>query len=107
MYVQTFPAPGQQVQISLNGGDRPVWSRDGTELYYISADQRMMAVSVKTVPKFEAGAPHELFEVHIGQANAATFDVSKDGRFLIPNAVGRSAATPMTVVLNWTVGLKN
>jgi eukaryotic-like serine/threonine-protein kinase len=106
VYVQTFPTPGQQVQISLNGGDRPVWSRDGKELYYIGADQRMMAVSVKTAPKFEAGAPKELFEVHIGQANMATFDVGKDGRFLIPNVVGRSAATPMTVVLDWTAGLK-
>jgi len=33
-------------------------------------------------------------------------DVSKDGRFLIPAAVGQSANVPITVVLNWQVGLK-
>ncbi|HTD42874.1 MAG TPA: hypothetical protein VK687_01785 [Bryobacteraceae bacterium] len=35
------------------------------------------------------------------------YDVSKDGRFLIPTQVQQSATAPMTVVVNWTAALKN
>jgi hypothetical protein len=34
------------------------------------------------------------------------YDVSKDGRFLIPTPVEKSESTPFTVVVNWTAGLK-
>jgi hypothetical protein len=32
---------------TVNGGGKPVWSRDGKELYFIGADQKMMAAAVK------------------------------------------------------------
>ena len=38
---------------------------------------------------------------------ASWFDVSKDGRFLVPNQAGDAAVSvPTTVVINWTAGLK-
>jgi len=66
-----------------------------------------MAVNVKAVmqdgkPAFQAGVPKALFET---RANGA-FDVSRDGRFLMPVPVERSAALPFTVVLNWQAALK-
>jgi dipeptidyl aminopeptidase/acylaminoacyl peptidase len=103
IYVQAFPAPGGKSQISTSGGDHPVWSRDGKELYYIAADGKMMAVEVKTGAKFEAGSPKSLFDAHLAGNG---FDVGKDGRFLIPVPVEQGGATPITVVLNWTAGLK-
>jgi hypothetical protein len=36
-----------QWQISAAVGDKPRWSRDGTELFYIAPDGKMMAVPVK------------------------------------------------------------
>lgn len=36
----------------------------------------------------------------------AWFDISKDGRFLIPAAVEESAGAPLTVVVNWQAELK-
>src|SRR5207253_9167235 len=33
VYVQSFPNPGRKYQISVNGGETPVWSRDGKELH--------------------------------------------------------------------------
>ena len=36
----------------------------------------------------------------------ASFDVSKDGRFLLPVLVEQEASTPMTVTLNWPQMLK-
>jgi Tol biopolymer transport system component len=103
VYVQTFPVPGGKSQISTNGGDQPRWSRDGKELFYIAADGKMMAVEVTTGPKFEAGVPKPLFDAHLAGTG---FDVSKDGRFLIPTAVEQSGTAPITVVINWTAGLK-
>jgi serine/threonine protein kinase len=104
VYVQTFPIPGGKWQVSTNGGAIPVWSRDGKELFFIGADQRMMVVEVNDGAKFEASVPKPLFQVPGGYS---WFDVSKDLRFLIPTPVEQSARLPITVVINWTAGLKN
>ncbi len=106
VYVQTFPTPGGKWQVSMNGGGSPVWSRDGKELYFIGADQKMMVVEAKGGAKFEASVPKALFDVHTVNGLNFVFDVSKDGRFLIPTPVEPSANVPMTVVVNWTAGLK-
>jgi eukaryotic-like serine/threonine-protein kinase len=89
-----------------NGGTRPVWSRDGKELYFIGADGKLMAVDVKSGPdgSFEAGAPKGLFDPHTSGAQTDRFDVAKDGRFLIPAVVEQSGGA-ITVVVNWTAGL--
>ena len=105
IYVQTFPTPGGKWQVSTNGGDRPVWSRDGKELYFLGADGKLMAVEVKGGTKFEAGLPKPLFDAHLGLASS-WYDVGKDGRFLIPVAAEQTANAPMTVVVNWTAALK-
>jgi eukaryotic-like serine/threonine-protein kinase len=106
IYVQTFPKPGGKWPVSINGGTRPLWSRDGKELYFIGADGKLMVVDVKSGPggSFDAGTPKALFDPHIGGDVANWFDVSKDGRFLIPAMVEQSGA-PITVVVNWTAGL--
>jgi len=75
-------------------------------MYFIGADQKMMAADVKgSANKFEAGIPKPLFDVHLG-GQAQELDVGKDGRLLIPTAVERPGNPPLTVVLNWTAGLK-
>jgi Tol biopolymer transport system component/class 3 adenylate cyclase len=106
IYVQTFPTPGGKWQVSTNGGDSPIWSEDGKELYFIGADRKMMAVEVKAGTKFEADLPKPLFDVRL-QAGIPVprYDVSKDGRFLIPVPLDQST-TAMTVVFNWPAGLK-
>ena len=120
VYVQTFPTPGEKWQISASGGSHPVWSWDGKELFFIGgttpdvllgADQKLMAVEVKGdiatgTATFEAGIPKPLFDTHLPTTFTIRFDVSKDGRFLMPVHVERSASVPMTVVVNWTAGLK-
>jgi Tol biopolymer transport system component/predicted Ser/Thr protein kinase len=107
IYVTTFPQPGGKWQISTDGGSYPVWSRDGKELFYISADGKMMAVDVKSGPKFDPGVPRSLFDVGTDfTAYGDGYDVGNDGRFLIPVSVEQSGAHPITVVLNWQAGLK-
>jgi serine/threonine protein kinase len=104
IFVQTFPTPGDKWQISSNGGLFPVWSRDGKELYFIGADQKLMAVDMKDGPD-KADAPKPLFDIRLG-GGAEGFDVSGDGRFLIPTQVTQGSAAPITVVVNWQTALK-
>jgi Tol biopolymer transport system component len=106
IYVQTFPTPGGKWEVSTNGGGYPVWSKDGKELFFIDRTGRMMAVEVRGGgAKFEAGVPKPLFDTRFPFGNA-WYDVSKDGRFLIPTPVGESANQSIMVVVNWTAGLK-
>ena len=105
VYVVSFPDPGGKWQISTDGGHTPVWSRDGRELYFVSASNQLMSVPVKLAgTKLEAGQPKALFEVRLG--TNVNFDVSKDGRFLIPTGSREASSAPMDVVLNWQAALK-
>jgi hypothetical protein len=63
----------------------------------------MMVAEVKFGSRFEAGTPHSLFDA--GTGVIAWYDVSKDGRFLIPTPVEQTSRVQMTVVVNWTAGL--
>jgi Tol biopolymer transport system component len=105
IYVQSFPEHDGKWQISTSGGDWPVWSRDGRELYFISADDKTMAVDIKgSGTSFQAGVPKELFPV-LAQEQ---YNVSKDGRFLIHVPDNQNAAgVPLTVVKHWQAGIEN
>jgi Tol biopolymer transport system component len=114
VYVQTFPAPGGKWPVSTSGGDLPIWSRDGNELFFIGADRKLMAVDVKSraskdttgkdVVTFEAGMPKALFGTRLGAGT--WYDVDQKGRFLMPTELEQAATVPMTIVVNWTAGLK-
>ena len=100
IYVISFPQPTEKWQISTDGGQAPVWSRDGRELYYYAGNGKIMAVDIKPGTRFQFGVPKALFEART-QSNNVHIDVSKDGRFLLPALVEPESSTPMTVVLNW------
>ena len=109
VYVQTFPKPGGKWQVSINGGNFPIWSKDGKELYFLGLDGKMMAAEVRSVPgkdgaTFERGVPKPLFDAHM--AGDAWFDVSKDGKFLIPVPVEQPGVAPINIVVNWQAALK-
>ena len=82
--------------------------------FFAGADGKMTAVAVRamTEPKssFETGAPMPLFESNIietGAFLAFQYDVTADGkRFLVVTNVAASSTPPLTVVVNWTAGLK-
>jgi Tol biopolymer transport system component len=93
--------------ISSEGGDKPRWSSDGRELYYIAPDRKLMAVRVTSGATFEPGVAVPLFELPI-VAGFMPYDVARDGRFLV-NVVGdvdTRRSTPLTVVLDWRAALR-
>jgi eukaryotic-like serine/threonine-protein kinase len=108
VYVQTFPLSDRKWPVSTSGGYEPRWRGDGREIYYLSADRKLMAVPVGPGPSF--GVPKPLFQtrVPIGVDPFRThYDVSGDGqRFLVNTQIGDPAPNPITVVLNWTAALK-
>ena len=111
VYVRSFPDRGGKWPVSTNGGAQPRWRRDGKELFYISADKKLMAVDViADGASFEPAVPKALFDLRVpgnlpGPRN--WYAVSKDGqRFLVTTNLEESTAQPTTVVLNWTADLK-
>lgn len=61
---------------------------------------------------FEAGAPVGLFDAHMVHLTPDVFfeyDVTADGKSFLINTTGgpdAASAQPLTVVTNWTAGLK-
>jgi len=69
VYVQPFPGPGDKRRVSKNGGAQVRWPRLGKELFYIAADERLMAVPIQFSSDGQAiqiGTPTPLFTTHIG-----------------------------------------
>jgi len=83
VWVRPLSGAGQW-QVSHDGGETPIWSRDGRELYYVDGDT-LMAAPVRLDRGFESGAPRALFTADFkrGFGGARAFDVSRDGRFLL------------------------
>ena len=103
IYVQSFPTPGKKWTVSLGGGSRPVWSRDGRELFYIASDRKLMVCTVKVRATLETGSPQPLFVTR--QSITRFFDVSPDGRrFLLVDPLPNPITPPMNLVINWTTG---
>jgi len=56
VYVDRFPERGAKRLVSTGGGGWPRWSRDGSEIFYLSRDNRLMVGVVQsTREKLEIG----------------------------------------------------
>jgi Tol biopolymer transport system component len=111
IYVRPFPdVSARQWRVSPAGGVSPLWSRDGSTLFYRNG-QAIMAVSVRGATPDDWSAPEKLFEgPYFFVEGPRMFDVAPDGRFLMLKAAGgdADAGTPasLIVVQNWTEELK-
>jgi Tol biopolymer transport system component/predicted Ser/Thr protein kinase len=107
LYVQPFPGPGGKWQVSSAGAGPARWRGDGRELFYVAPDRKLMAVEVKTEGGFEVGVPTPLFDTRMKLAPGRQFDATADGKKFLLNAVNlEDAASPITLVINWTAGLR-
>jgi serine/threonine protein kinase/Tol biopolymer transport system component len=103
IYVRNFPDSREKWLVSNGGGSMPAWRGDGGEIYYISAEHKMMAVPVKLAAGLEAGTPVPLFEVRIlDHPSLRQYDVTADGqRFLLDRPITQESSDPITLVQNW------
>lgn len=111
IYVLPYPGPGPERTASTAGGREPVWSRDGTELFYRTEDQ-LMVVDVELGDRFHASQPRPLFrDVYerdaAGRCGVPNYDVTPDGeRFLMVRRDETTQGAAVVVVLNWTEELR-
>ncbi|MDP2322302.1 MAG: protein kinase [Acidobacteriota bacterium] len=108
VYVASFPGAATRLQASQGGGQGPMWSPDGRELYYRAPQSQgsgqMMAVTVDTTgAEPHIGSPRVLFPGPF-QGNG---DVAPDGRFLLVKQTTRESATRVIqLVFDWFDELK-
>jgi len=113
IYVERYPELGSRQQISTSGGRRPLWSRDGRELFFVSLDGRQLfAVPVESGTTLVAGRPQVLFDIAMlaPTAGIRPYDIAPDGRFIVirpaEEEVGSGTAPSLILVQNWTEELK-
>ncbi len=103
IYVQSFPVPGGKVKVSKSGGSYPMWRKDGRELYYVSPDDKLMAVPVQSGAEFSAGTSVVLFDIvsYGRRSNIYTYQPAADGqRFLVMKPLDNPGTRPLTLVQN-------
>jgi hypothetical protein len=111
VYVVPFRVPGQtgngnsasgKWQISTDGGQVPIWRRDGKEILYQDFQDRIMSAEVSTQSGvFRLGKVRPLFKLPPNTGFDATFDGQ---RFLI-KALGEDYSAPITLLVNWKTKL--
>jgi Tol biopolymer transport system component len=99
VYIRPFPGPGASSQISTEGGNQPMWSRNGKELYYREGN-KMMAAVISTAPEVRVTSRTPLFEDRFLTSNATNYDVLPDGRFVMIESTSGSAPQ-LFVIVNW------
>jgi eukaryotic-like serine/threonine-protein kinase len=112
VYVRPFPElRGGQWLVSVAGGNEPLWSRDGRELFYRNARGEMVATAVLPDGAPLIGEQRVLFSssAFTSDPRQVTYDVTPDGRRFVMTRVapdGAGAETQLIVVENFFEELK-
>jgi eukaryotic-like serine/threonine-protein kinase len=101
IYVRPWPSMNARYVVSTEGGEEPVWSSDGRELYYRTGD-RIMAVRVSDAATFTTSRPAQLFHGPYPRDpwGDQSFDVAPDGRFLMLR-VSEGSPLQLFIIQNW------
>ena len=116
VYVRPFRSAGPRVQISSDGGDSPLWSRDGRQIFYRHLD-------AATASNYEVGAigPSSIVVANLARTHGAlevssrrrvvklreggVFDVAPDAKHFL--MLQRSdAQVRLEVITNWIPRLR-
>ncbi len=97
-------APGRRIRVS-NGAQAivPRWRADGRELFYVSAEGWLTAISVGDADPVALGQAQPLFAVDF--MNDDSFDVTGDGQRFLVAATRPPSTLPVTVELDWQATL--
>ncbi len=106
IYVRSYPNPSARVQISAGGGTEPVWSRDGTVLFYRSGATRL-SVKLSTAPIVRVMSRDTVMTQTTSLINnplTTAYDIGRDGRYL--GLVSNKDDYQLVVVPNWRAELE-
>jgi|TARA_B100000315_G_scaffold254130_1_gene294504 serine/threonine-protein kinase len=112
VYLRPFPGPGRPRRVSPEGGVEPLWSPDGSELYYRDIEmRRLLAVSIEASGDDPViGAPVALFAGNFDSyvRRGASYSIDPGGQRFLMLQLPRDAAQAnrLHLVLNWQEELK-
>jgi len=116
IWVRPFPEVNRgHWQVSTGGGTRPLWTRSGQELLYLSPAGALMRVGAERAPSWAATTQTMLVKEGYfttpGANTGRTYDISPDGqRFLMIKEGGgpdqTAAPASLIVVQRWVEELK-
>jgi Tol biopolymer transport system component len=104
VYVRPFP-DGESIVVSTDGGNEPMWSADGRELYFRKGTG-LYAASVSKQAGREVSAARLILSRPFDRSTSrerAAYDVASDGRLLV---VTNTWNTELRVVFDWFDELK-
>ena len=99
VYVSDFPEAKNRWQVSVGGGMKPRWRRDGAEILYVQ-DSTLFGVAVTASPKFSVSQPERLFRAR--SLRSGHYDVTKDGsRIALVDRIGPLEPPTTYLWQNW------
>jgi serine/threonine-protein kinase len=118
LYVQPYPGPGPRVTAATRAQE-PAWSKNSNELFYRGPAEQGQPPALMSLPytvangSFVPGTPVALFRQTTlggGTTVRATYDVSRNGRFLFNQGIPEVAAervqkiypSSLRFIMNWT-----
>jgi eukaryotic-like serine/threonine-protein kinase len=97
-------APGRRIRVSRGArGVVPRWRGDGGELFYVSTDSWLTAISVGAGDPPTLGEPTPLFRVDL--VGEDSFDVTADGQRFLVAGTPPDSSLAITVALDWQAAL--
>ena len=103
VYLQPLPGPGPRLQVSVEGGVEPVWSKTGHTLFY-RGPTHVMAAEIGSAPARIIGREQLFADAFIRSPTLSDqwWDVFSDGRrFIMMQPVRRQAPRSISIVVNW------
>ena len=107
VYVVPFGDRKGKWQVSPDMGSNPVWSKDGKELFYTTPSNSFSLISVPVKEQgdgLQFGSSQALIS-KMGSSNRFN-DVSSDGKRILVSRLSQQANQAVTLVTNFTEGLK-
>ncbi len=110
VYVRPFPGPGGKWQVSNGGGQFPMWSRAGHQLFYESSDSHVMMVDYTVNgDSFDPGSPKVWSPAKIVNISPMfpTFELAPDAKRMVVLAGSQNkASVHVSFLLNFFDELK-
>ena len=101
VYVRALDGAGAEVPVSVSGGSDPIWSSDGTELFYRTrAGNTFMVARLEVSPRLEVGRRDSLFSGPY-RAGYAAFPGGKELLLVKNPRPEESPRGVLTLMLNW------
>ena len=108
VYVTNFPPTPGRKQVSVGGGKKSRWSRDGRELFYYNTGQsKIMSVTVQAGASFECSAPKSVISALLPSIPGWGYRPTPDGKgFVLIEELPNRTSDGFSAITNWPALLK-